>query len=376
MSDQYNDEMSFAHSSVNEGSIDSSKKELSEKEAIQFLCEVFDCDPEEARLAYMGAGGDIQQAQRLLRDVLKRYVAVKCVFETRKSGKFYGGFFMLAEGKEGDLIVLNVFADYGQNKGLTVDANWEAFWKTIKQFVDEKMGDPALIAQVYKVLREYFTSAKINLFYLNTRQGDWGQVEKEIASVISNEFREDVYVSIKGELLNQIQLSMSDMGMELVREDKEEPEEEESKEEKKEKKEFKIEGLIVVCEPVVDPVSGVSPSEIEIGTPLYVKIVDPSPMGSYVAMALKKLGIPPIFRLKEKMQLDSGDWILMVNIARDVVGRMKVKDQVKLKVKVEEYKTTFVDELKHKINPKYVFIGIGIVFAILVGYIVYKFFLF
>lgn len=339
---------------------------LTFEEKVELLVSLSGVSQREAQLLLKASGEDLERARALVGEFARRFVALRGVVDSRRAGRLYGGFFVLFEGKSGEVLSLEVFTALGERRGLYLDVDWEAFRRSLLELSQRAGGDFVARGNLLKALTSYLTPSVANRIYHQVLEGKLSEAETELASAISDAFREEVSVSVRADLLNRVELGSSSLAPELP--SLFAPREEEGEREEGKEVEFRVEGMMISCEPVVDPVSGVPVSDLQIGDPVYVRISDVTPMGSYVAMALKKLGIPPVFRLSAKEELPSGDYLLTFAIAREVFGRGKAKGEMKVKVRRAEVGgRPLVDFL----SRWGVFLGL-LALSLLMAYLVYQ----
>lgn len=350
---------------ADEAGIDGSSLTFEEK--VELLVSLSGVSQREAQLLLKASGEDLERAKALVGEFARRFVALRGVVDSRRAGRLYGGFFVLFEGKSGEVLSLEVFTALGERRGLYLDVDWEAFRRSLLELSQRAGGDFVARGNLLKALTSHLTPSVANRIYHQVLEGKLSEAEAELASAISDAFREEVSVSVRADLLNRVELGSSSLAPELP--SLFAPREGEREEgEREEGVEFRVEGMMISCEPVVDPVSGVPVSDLQIGDPVYVRISDVTPMGSYVAMALKKLGIPPVFRLSAKEELPSGDYLLTFAIAREVFGRGKAKGDMKVKVRRTEVGGSPLGDFLSRWG---VFLGL-LALSLLMAYLVYQ----
>jgi hypothetical protein len=288
---------------------------------LQVIQENTDLDEKEARLALDLANENIEEALNMVEYVEKPFFTLHIKFEKKgHSNPVYGLISLLCNGRNGDLLSLNVVATYDRDiLDVGLDISNEAFEQTINQIKDESSS--AYDDEIKQFFYNEIHSADIFELFTMTKEDEIRCIEVEIEDILNDIFNKAVEVNITANLLTKMQVEQTSA---MIETDVEETEEDE---------ETKI-GLSIYlkCAPIISAVKGTRAKDLEVGDQVLVRIIDKREIGSYLANLLSSgedsitSGVVNQVHLNEK----SNRYTIMIEFGPEIHGKLLVDSEVKL----------------------------------------------
>lgn len=325
---------------------------------IAMLMESLECSKEEAEMLLEAAEGDFKKAIEYHKMISKEYIAIALKIDANKISNFEGYFFILANGKKGDIKELDGAVVFKKQEDIDITVDWEAFKETINNLKKEPTFDSLETSNLIEFLSKNLNPSVINYIYSEYKKSNIREVREKLEKVLSDYFTEEIDFSYHITLLSAVNIQ------------KEEKEKEKKTEEKK-----PID-IFVNVSPVVDPVKGKPVEKLTLGDRIYVKILEDKEISKSIGAELNRTVdgieniVPCVLRKIEKTQ--TGSFELEVILKKSIIGKTVVKPEIRVKlVNPEEEKK---DKNSDFSNMIYIYLAIGgiLLLAIIIVILILK----
>ncbi|ADL12810.1 DUF4899 domain-containing protein [Acetohalobium arabaticum] len=326
---------------------------------IQVIQENSDLDETEAELALDLAEGDIEEALQMVDYVDKPFFALHIKFETEGSNKVYGLVNLIGNGKEGEILRLNVITTYKRELwSIGVDINNKVFDRTIEE-VKEGSG-----TTYDKDIRNSFTdelnSAQLFELFTNVKEDCLPGIKGMIRDLLNPIFNKKIELEIGTGLLTKTQLAR-----------KTTVEFDDNKEDEEEETENMQLSIYLKSVPVISAIKGCKVKELEIGDEILVRIIDEREVGRYLAELIsteeKGVAVGKITDIHFNEQSDR--YTLMLEFGPKIYGKLLVKGEIKIALRDKQEETNIGFELGFPIGLILLFLLLVIIIILLLLYI-------
>ena len=299
------------------------------------------------------------------------YVAVKGTFFTPK-GDNAGAFCIIYRGKAGKIVFRELWAVRSNGcPALDTGDKWENFIKGM-----DKIGayDRDSSEKLMPVIERALSSNVKEYLYKNINETE--TAHSEIRKALEVVFRYVIELSIGVELLGEERAQKAG----LLRNDKEEAGEEQTKAEddKTLLGILNLGGVPLMCQPIINPISGCPVSQIKIGDIVYVTIPETNDIAKKIMNYMRLKGLDAAFPVSTIQPLESGKRAIVLKINEEINGVLNLSQEVKLKTdrmsKTEE--KSLITSFKQYLNPINSIIFCGLVLFVLLLYLISHFNLF
>ncbi|MCK8823750.1 hypothetical protein [Fuchsiella alkaliacetigena] len=333
---------------------------------------------EEASLALDLAEGDIEKALEMVDYVEMVFLVLQIKFQIKQSGgKVYGLISIIANGKQGDLLSLNIATAYNREVQETnIDISNEAFVQTIKQIRREQ--DSSYNLEIKKAFNNTLNSAKIFDLFANVKENELELVSNQLRQILGSVFESQVEVELNAEVITKAQAKQkTHLDLQIETEDIEEGATEEEQGEVAEEKEERDKlSIYLKCAPVISAIEGVKTENLEIGEEILVRIVDKREIGRYLADLIcteenqVARGVINDIYFNE----DSGRYTVMLEFGPSIFGKVLAEGEVKLalaeSLEVEENEEEPEEEnLKIELDLPWLLLAVLLVLIVIVVFL-------
>lgn len=315
---------------------------------IKVIQENSDLNEEEAELALDLAEGELDQALNMVEYVEKLFITLQIKFQKGgQTDKVYGLINLIANGKSGDLLHLNVITGYEREiSEVKLEISNEAFNQTIDQLEEEH--GTSYDGEIRQVFYDQLHSADIFKLFTMIKEDEIRCVEGEITEILNEVFSKQVQVDVEANLITKTQVEKNlDVS---IKEEKEDNKDEEKIESEETKSELSI---YLKSSAVISAVKGKRVEDLEIGDKILVKIVDKREIGRYLAdlISTEKSQISTGIINQIYFNEDSERYTVMVEFGPKIYGKLLVDSEVKLALAKEvEKDKEATDEIEKESN--------------------------
>jgi hypothetical protein len=298
------------------------------------------CDLAFGKLILKFTGGDLEGAIKIIKSVDKNIFIIRGKFVAQVE-RIYGAFIFLFDSKTRAIDKFNTIIKKDDKSAIEFDfeTSWSSFLKDITNYSHKNIIEVEMQNRFSNTIR----SGKVLQFFdskLSTK--------KDIDEKAMNIFFKDILLNITGDLnvVVKLKIEKSD-AFEINKGSIQEPEfdfDKEVKEEKKEKIQEEDTSHIIVLkvEFELSPLEGMRLSELKSGELINVKIVEDSPISSYISNLLKGRNVDRldkeiyIAELKELKVMDDGGISIMVEFGPGIYGRAYYGEDVKIRTSTKQ----------------------------------------
>jgi hypothetical protein len=330
------------------------------------------CDLAFGKLILKFTGGDIDGAVRIIKSVDKNIFIIRGKFVAQVE-RIYGTFLFLYDSKNRTIEKFNTVIKKDDKSGIEFDfeKNWNNFMNDITNYSHKNITEVEMQNRFSNTIR----SAKV-IQFLDSKLSPKRDIDEKALIL----YLKDILLNITGDLnvVLKMKFEKSDafeINKGTVQDTTFDFEKEAAAEEKKEKKAepAEINQIIVLkVEFELSPLEGVRLSELNIGEKVNVKMIDESPIASYISNLLKGREIDRLrnetflAELKDIKVMDDGGISITVEFGPGIYGRAYYGEDVKVKpVYTEEEK-----EVKTAIRENFLVKNIWIIGGIFVCIII------
>ncbi|SJZ38303.1 DUF4899 domain-containing protein [Selenihalanaerobacter shriftii] len=278
-------------------------------------------DEVEAKLALDLAEGDVNQALNMVEYVAKPFFTLQIKFQGEHSRKIYGLINFIADGKNGELLNLNVVTTYNREVlNIGIEVSNKAFNQTIEEIKEE--GSNSYDTEIRQAFYNKLHSADIFELFTEVKKEKTRNVKAAIEEVLDGIFDKGIKVYVADNLMTKAQIQqLTELTIESNSRDEVEENEQET-------------GLSIYlkCAPIISAVHGTKVEDLQEGDEILVKIVDTREIGAYLANLISTNGkyistgvITQIYFNEESKR-----YTLMVEFGPKIYGKLLIDGEVKL----------------------------------------------
>ncbi|HQH77638.1 MAG TPA: hypothetical protein PK535_01550 [Synergistaceae bacterium] len=289
--------------------------------SMEELMSLLHCTREEIEGAVATLGLEDAQARQVLGSLAPTHLAIKGRFFSRKRGTAAGAFCLVAEGRSGtvrDRIIWVGGQDLPQS--FSVDAGWEAVRSALLAVASTP--DRILLRKIDQVIAPLTGPTELNILFSSPEKLDG--FASRFREGLADAFHVDFMVEVRAERFQRGRFE------EIFPPEKKEgdppPKDPLTEEDGA--------SLQIYCAPVIDPVQGRPASLLKLGDMVEVDFDRVAGFGRYVGRLCARTGRVPAFPISRIALLPSGDYLVRLDIADDVIGVMKIPPPYRVRLHV------------------------------------------